>query len=360
MPIEFSIYLRFLHQDGGWSGKDLVKRYPQYPARTIYWHMRMPVQVDRIVDNRKFNTGRPRALSNRGIRKVTNAVKELREETGVFTSVDVQETSGITIEEASNRTIRRCLRGQKLFYLNCRQKGILSPEDAQKRLKFAEKCKRILPENIWTEGISFYLDGVGWAHKSNPCKFARSDRTRTWRMKSEGTHIHCTAKSQKEGTGKNMAKFFVAIAYGKGVIKCEPFEGHINGKRFADFVTDNFKDMFKAGVNPQGKLFLQDGDPSQNSALAKQAIDKIGARQFSIPPRSPDLNPIENIFHLVGKKIRKEAMDKKITKESFTNFQQRVQRTFYEFPKVTIDKTISSMNKRVDLVITGKGARTKY
>ena len=51
-------------------------------------------------------------------------------------------------------------------------------------------------------------------------------------------------------------------------------------------------------------MFVQDGDPSQNSKAAKTALDKIGAVQFSIPPRSPDLNPIENAFNLVEKKIK--------------------------------------------------------
>ena len=44
-------------------------------------------------------------------------------------------------------------------------------------------------------------------------------------------------------------------------------------------------------------MFVQDGDPSQNSKAAKTALSKIGAVQFSIPPRSPDLNPIENVFN---------------------------------------------------------------
>ncbi len=33
----------------------------------------------------------------------------------------------------------------------------------------------------------------------------------------------------------------------------------------------------------------------------------MGYLKFSIPPRSPDLNPIENIFHLVGKKRKKDG-----------------------------------------------------
>ena len=39
--------------------------------------------------------------------------------------------------------------------------------------------------------------------------------------------------------------------------------------------------LFKKCPNPKGKLFLQDGDPSQNSCKARSAWDKIGPRKFS-------------------------------------------------------------------------------
>ncbi len=40
-------------------------------------------------------------------------------------------------------------------------------------------------------------------------------------------------------------------------------------------------------------------DPSQRSKIAWKAMNKAGATLFTIPPRSPDLNPIENLFHIV-------------------------------------------------------------
>ena len=68
---------------------------------------------------------------------------------------------------------------------------------------------------------------------------------------------------------------------------------------FADFILHQFPRTFKKNVNPTAKLFLQDGDPSQNSKAAKQALQAVGAAKFSIPPRSPDMNPIENVFNRV-------------------------------------------------------------
>ena len=107
---------------------------------------------------------------------------------------------------------------------------------------------------------------------------------------------------------------------------------------------------------------MQDGDPSQNSRRAKDAIHAIGARKFSIPPRSPDINPIENIFHQVKCKLNSDALEKhKHEKhENFEKFSKRVKQTMEDFPKDEIDKTIESVNKRIGLIIKCKGQRTKY
>ena len=43
-----------------------------------------------------------------------------------------------------------------------------------------------------------------------------------------------------------------------------------------------------------------------------------------MPARSPDVNPIVNVFHVAKKKLAQEAIDKHIKKESFQQFKDRV------------------------------------
>ena len=157
-----------------------------------------------------------------------------------------------------------------------------------------------------------------------------------------------------------MAKFMVAIAYGKGVIGCHQYEGQIDGEKFSQMVKDKFPALFQNSANSITPLFLQDGDPSQNSKTARDAWEGMNYSMFSIPARSPDLNPIENVFHLMGKKLKKDALDMKLEKESYAQFCKRVQKTVLSFDKDIIDRTIQSMPKRIEAVIDGKGHRTKY
>ena len=101
-------------------------------------------------------------------------------------------------------------------------------------------------------------------------------------------------KWKKRGLWGKMVKVFVAIAYGHGAVLCEQYKEQLARLYFANFVREHFKNAFENSSNPRGELFLQDGDPSQKSLKVKNSIFDIGARTFSIPPRSPDINPIES------------------------------------------------------------------
>ena len=66
-------------------------------------------------------------------------------------------------------------------------------------------------------------------------------------------------------------------------------------------------------------MFVQGGNPSQNSKSPTTALDKIGAVQFSIPNCSPDHNPIEKAFNLVEKKLSSDAVEYFSSKESYAS-----------------------------------------
>ena len=103
-----------------------------------------------------------------------------------------------------------------------------------------------------------------------------------------------------------------------------------------------------------------DNDPCQTSRKAMSAINQIECELHQIPARSPDLNPIENVFHLIKKKLEKDAIDKKIRKESFNEFKDRVLRSLGTLDSNILDRTIESMPKRVEAILSCNGRRIKY
>ena len=148
------------------------------------------------------------------------------------------------------------------------------------------------------------------------------------------------------GSVGRVAQFIVTIAHQKGVVSCEQHEGIINGNMFRDFIKTHFQETFSRCRIPKGKRFLRDGCPVQNSKKARQALDTVGAIKFSIPPRSTDFNPIENICNFVKSELRTQAFEKNINYETFKQFSIRVKQALEHTPTKCIDKTIESIPKR--------------
>ena len=74
-----------------------------------------------------------------------------------------------------------------------------------------------------------------------------------------------------------------------------------------------------------------------------------------IPARSPDLNPIENAFNLIKRKLENDAIDKEIRKENFNYFKDRVLRCLGSLDSGILDRTIESMPKRVEAILSCNG-----
>ena len=157
-----------------------------------------------------------------------------------------------------------------------------------------------------------------------------------------------------------MANFIVAMAYNQGLVLCEQYHELFTGEYFANFIRSHFDDTFSSTQNPSHKLFLQDGDPRQNYKKAKRALEKIGVQLFAIPLHSPDINPIENLFYLVQKRLDVQALSKSITQKYFIQFFARIKNTLQKFLLHTINKIIESMNARMSVIIKYKDQRIKY
>jgi len=68
-------------------------------------------------------------------------------------------------------------------------------------------------------------------------------------------------------------------------------------------------------------------------------MEEVGANIFSIPARSPDCNPIENVFNCVKAKLKEDALSLKITHESYADFSDWCRQTLLSFSVETNNRT---------------------
>jgi transposase len=82
-----------------------------------------------------------------------------------------------------------------------------------------------------------------------------------------------------------------------GALRCERltapcvFDGPINGLCFRAYVEQQLVPVLKSG-----DIVIMDNLGSHKSPAARQMIRAAGARLWYLPPYSPDLNPIEQVF----------------------------------------------------------------
>ena len=73
-------------------------------------------------------------------------------------------------------------------------------------------------------------------------------------------------------------------------------EGKMNTPLYTDILGKALA-PFLGMVFPDGHQFVQDNDPKHVSRHAQRFIEEKGISWWRVPAESPELNPIENLWH---------------------------------------------------------------
>jgi transposase len=95
---------------------------------------------------------------------------------------------------------------------------------------------------------------------------------------------------------------FVAALRCDGLTAPCVFDGPVNARSFLAYVT-----RFLVPTLRPGDLVILDNLGSHKGAAVRRAIRAAGAYLFFLPPYSPDLNPIEQVFAKLKALLRKAA-----------------------------------------------------
>jgi len=93
--------------------------------------------------------------------------------------------------------------------------------------------------------------------------------------------------------------FLAALRHDRIAAPCV-FDGPINGTSFLAYVR-----QFLVPTLKPGDVVVMDNLGSHKSQAVRAAIRAVGAKLFFLPPYSPDLNPIEQVFAKLKTLLRK-------------------------------------------------------
>ena len=89
--------------------------------------------------------------------------------------------------------------------------------------------------------------------------------------------------------------------------------------------------------------------------VTKKFLKDNNIRVMDWPPQSPDLNPIENLWHEVKSYVRRKTKP-----DTLDDLDILVQQAWRKIPPEYIRSLIKSMPNRVAACIAAKGGPTKY
>ena len=119
--------------------------------------------------------------------------------------------------------------------------------------------------------------------------------TRTHGRAPRGQRLHAKVPY---GHWKTMT-FIAALRHDRIDAPCV-LDGPVNGARFLAYV-----ERFLLPTLKPGDIVVMDNLGSHRRRAVRQAIRSVGAKLWFLPPYSPDLNPIEQVFAKLKTLLRK-------------------------------------------------------
>ena len=132
------------------------------------------------------------------------------------------------------------------------------------------------------------------------------------------------------------------------------FEGIMKKELYTEILDDTLL-PFIHSVYPSNHRFMQDNDPKHVAGHTQQWLDDNNVTWWRTPAESPDLNPIENLWHELKEFMRREI--KPTTKDALVEGILTFWRTV---TKEKCRKYINHLSKVIPRVIELEGQATGY
>ena len=209
-------------------------------------------------------------------------------------------------------------------------------EWARERLNWEEEWKFI----IWSDESRFEVFG------GDGCDYV-------WRKPKEKYDVDCLVPTFKSGC-KGVMVWGCFSSFGMGPLV------RVNGRQNAnDYINvlDNHLLPYIGRLDDQNNYIFQDDNAQIHRARSTlRWISEKNIDQLFWPAQSPDLNPIENIWDELERRIRKHVSLPKNETELFNLLQEE----WFKLDESVYQNLVESMTRRVKAVVKAKGHPTRY
>jgi len=280
--------------------------------------------------DRAPGSGRPRKTTVRSDR----VLFRLARKNGFATSTELLSHWQ---NQVSRWTLARRLRERKLRqYRPCRV-PLLSRNNVRARLDWAmRRChwRRQWERVIWSDESRFLLRPV-------------DGRKRVWRLPGERLSSSAIVPVQAHGGGS--VHVWGAIWKG-GRSDLIRLQGTVTSDSYCELL----RDFFLSTAFPAHTVFQQDNAPAHRAWLTQLFLVSLGVQILPWPACSADLNPIEHVWDILGRRVQQRGC------QNLNQLFSALKEEWEAIPQEQLDNLISSLPRRVGAVISMRGGNTRY
>ena len=262
----------------------------------------------------------------------------------------------------STRLVLDALHSRGIYMHPLREKPVRTDEDVAKRFAFAQEYPK-KPMSFWSDKVHAYLDNKFfpvYLNRRGRDYAAKRAARGTFRSKGQGLakgHVK-PRKNLKFNTGAKSIQVCAAIS-AKRVLLWHVIKGPWNADKAADMYRAYLAPALeKAHGKSPGCLILEDNDPSgYKSSKGVAAKRALKLKVLSLPPRSPDLNPLDYGFWAeVNRRMRLQEQKFHVRKrEAAEEYAHRLRRTATRIPPRFLKKLVQSLKRRCEALRLAEG-----
>ena len=286
-------------------------------------------------------SGRPRATTQREDHFMVLSARRRRFVTARRLQTDLQTATGTRI---STQTVRNRLHQAGFHSRRPAQRIPLNQRQRQTRLNWARQ-HRNWRLNQWRQ--------VLFTDESRFCLDFNDGRQQVWRQPGE-RFAQCTvAEHDRYGGGSVM--IWGGIWNGGRTDLVVFRRGTVNAARYLNEVIrpQVIPQMMRLGA---GFLFMDDNARCHRARVVQEELNNNNIACLDWPARSPDLNPIEQAWDILGRAV----YDMPVRPQTLDALEAALTREWRAIPQNELDRLVVSMPRRVQACIDANGGHTRY
>lgn len=290
---------------------------------------------------RRPGTGPRRKTSNRDDRFIVTSSLRNRRLSAVQIRNHLQHVRNVNVSE---RTVRRRLNEAGLASRRPAIGPELTREHRLNRMQFARDHQN-WNENDWRR--------VLFTDESRFCLRSPDGRERVWRRGGE-RYAECTFSPRVSFQGGSVMVWAGISLESRTELYLVP-RGSITAERYINEILADYVVPYAPFIG-NNFVLMHDNARPHIARIVREYLNDVNISQMAWPPHSPDLNPIEHVWDMLGRRIRNLVPAPRTLNE----LREVLLEQWAAIPQDEIRHLIEGMPRRIDAVIQARGGNTKY